>query len=261
MPDSTISAFPAGTPTSGSVMVLDNAAGSATFSCTVSALLSLLTNAGQLTTGTLPAAQLPASGVTAGTYTSVTVDVYGRVTAGTSPAVAYGSLSGIPSTFTPAAHNQAWGTITGTPTTVAGYGITDGVVTSDSRLTNARAPTAHGPTHQTGQAGAIDPVVLTLALTGTYNALDISAADLVRITCTGNVTINGFLATGNPDGAPKFIVNETAAGGGTITIAHESASASALDRVYSQSGAAVVLPPDGGQSFVHRSSAKSRWRV
>ena len=38
---------------------------------------------------------------------------------------AYGSLTGVPSTFTPSAHNQAWSTITGTPTTISGYGITD----------------------------------------------------------------------------------------------------------------------------------------
>ena len=38
---------------------------------------------------------------------------------------AYGSLTGVPSTFTPSAHNQAWSTITSTPTTISGYGITD----------------------------------------------------------------------------------------------------------------------------------------
>lgn len=38
---------------------------------------------------------------------------------------AYASLSGVPSTFTPAAHNQAWSTITTTPTTLVGYGIVD----------------------------------------------------------------------------------------------------------------------------------------
>jgi hypothetical protein len=38
---------------------------------------------------------------------------------------------------------QAWSTITTTPTTVAGYGITDAVLTSDSRLTDARTPLAH----------------------------------------------------------------------------------------------------------------------
>ena len=42
---------------------------------------------------------------------------------------AYGSLSGVPSTFTPASHNQAWSTITSTPTTRSGYGITDAQAT------------------------------------------------------------------------------------------------------------------------------------
>ncbi|NVN95765.1 MAG: hypothetical protein HXX18_10830 [Bacteroidetes bacterium] len=37
----------------------------------------------------------------------------------------YVSLTGIPSSFTPTAHNQAWSTITSKPTTLAGYGITD----------------------------------------------------------------------------------------------------------------------------------------
>lgn len=40
----------------------------------------------QIASGTLDAARLPTSGVSAGTYTSVTVDTYGRVTAGTNPA-------------------------------------------------------------------------------------------------------------------------------------------------------------------------------
>lgn len=43
---------------------------------------------------------------------------------------AYSSLSGVPTTFTPAAHNQAWSTITGTPTTLSGYGITDAAASS-----------------------------------------------------------------------------------------------------------------------------------
>jgi hypothetical protein len=37
----------------------------------------------------------------------------------------YNSLSNIPTTFTPSSHNQAWSTITGTPTTLSGYGITE----------------------------------------------------------------------------------------------------------------------------------------
>lgn len=55
--------------------------------------------------------------------------------------VPWSKLTSIPSTFTPSAHNQAWSTITGTPTTLAGYGITDAVSSSDSRLTDTRTPT------------------------------------------------------------------------------------------------------------------------
>jgi hypothetical protein len=52
------------------------------------------------------AATLANTGVSAGTYTSVTVDAKGRVTAGSSPAVAYSALSGVPSTFAPSAHTH-----------------------------------------------------------------------------------------------------------------------------------------------------------
>lgn len=43
---------------------------------------------------------------------------------------AYGSLTGIPSTFAPSAHTQAFSTIASTPTTLSGYGITDGVTSA-----------------------------------------------------------------------------------------------------------------------------------
>ena len=65
------------------------------------------------------AATLANSGVTAGTYAKVTVDAKGRVTAGASLAAA-----DIPS--------LDWSKIaTGKPTTLSGFGITDGVNVSD----------------------------------------------------------------------------------------------------------------------------------
>lgn len=39
----------------------------------------------------------------------------------------WNKLTNIPTSFTPSAHEQAWSTITGTPTTLDGYGITDAV--------------------------------------------------------------------------------------------------------------------------------------
>lgn len=53
---------------------------------------------------------------------------------------AYGALTGVPSTFAPSAHNQAWSTITGTPTTLTGYGISDGA-TLTQLATKFNAPT------------------------------------------------------------------------------------------------------------------------
>jgi len=44
---------------------------------------------------------------------------------------------------------QAFSTITGTPTTLGGYGITDAVGTSDARLSDARTPTTHSQSAST----------------------------------------------------------------------------------------------------------------
>jgi hypothetical protein len=45
------------------------------------------------------------------------------------PDARWDNIQGKPSTFAPSAHNQAWTTITGTPTTLSGYGITDTIPT------------------------------------------------------------------------------------------------------------------------------------
>jgi hypothetical protein len=54
-----------------------------------------------------------------------------------------GNDSRLSNARTPTAHTQAWSTITSTPTTLSGYGIADAVSSSDARLTDAREPTAH----------------------------------------------------------------------------------------------------------------------
>ena len=75
---------------------------------------------------------------TAGTYRSVTVDTYGRVTAGTNPTtlagygitdakIASGTITLGSNTITPltSSSSLAWGKLTGTPTTLSGYGVLD----------------------------------------------------------------------------------------------------------------------------------------
>jgi hypothetical protein len=91
------------------------------------------------------------------------------VTSGT-VSVSYGSSSStacvgndsrLSDSRTPTAHNQAWSTITSTPTSLSGYGITDAVGSSDARLTDSRTPTAH--THGLGdltQGGATNGQVI-----------------------------------------------------------------------------------------------------
>jgi hypothetical protein len=130
------------------------------------------------------AATLSSTGVSAGTFTSVTVDAKGRVTAGSSPAVAYSSLSGTPSTFAPAAHNQAWSTITSTPTTLSGYGITDAAAASHthsaSDVTSGTLALARLPvTVETSSA---------LGNSGTATTLSLSSASVQRVTLNGNCT-------------------------------------------------------------------------
>lgn len=94
---------------------------------------------------TIPAAvtSLPAASIT-GLATVATsgsyADLSGRPTLFSG---AYADLTGVPGSFAPSAHNQAWSTITSTPTTLSGYGITDAVGSSDSRLSDARTPTSH----------------------------------------------------------------------------------------------------------------------
>jgi hypothetical protein len=94
---------------------------------------------------TIPAAvtSLPAASIT-GLATVATsgsyADLSGRPTLFSG---SYADLTGVPASFAPSTHNQAWSTITSTPTTLSGYGITDAVGSSDSRLTDARTPTSH----------------------------------------------------------------------------------------------------------------------
>lgn len=96
-----------------------------------------------------------------------------------------------------------WSKITsGTPTTLAGYGITDAVGSNDARLTDARTPTAHATAHHS--AGS-DPLTLA-SIAGTLADSQLSAN--VPLLNAGNVwTVNQTIRTGTSsvltlDGGP-----------------------------------------------------------
>jgi len=79
-------------------------------------------------------------------------------------------------TYAPLAHNQAWSTITETPTTIAGYGITDALVLGETSVTAYRGD--RGKT-------AYDHTFLT------NNPHSVTAAQVGAVALTGAETIDG----------------------------------------------------------------------
>lgn len=279
MPDTTITGLTSGTPASDWVLPADNASGSATFRITVGSIVAMVTNASQLTAGTLPFARIPvgststtvcvgndarlsdsrtptahkASHATGGSDALTAADIGAAASShahgNISNAGAIGSTSGLPVVTGASGVLQvgAWGTLSGQ--------FCQG---NDSRLSDARTPTSHASSHQPNGSDAILPRSLTTTLSGSNNNYDVSGYDIVRITSAGNVTITGL--TASPQ-APVLIINENASGGGTITLTHESSSSTAANRVRSQTGADIVLQPDGGQVWLAYSPVASRWRA
>lgn len=87
---------------------------------------------------------LPNTGVTPGTYNTAssinpfTVDAKGRITGigpAQTPITNWNIINGKPSTFPPSTHGHPWSDISGKPTTLSGYGITN-AQPLNSNLTN-----------------------------------------------------------------------------------------------------------------------------
>jgi hypothetical protein len=227
------------------------------------------------------AATLSASGVTAGTYASVTVDAKGRVTAGTA--------------------TQAWSTITSTPTTLTGYGITDaatsththgnitnagaigstsglpiitttsGVLTvgafgtsagsfcqgNDSRLSDSRTPTTHASTHQTGGTDAVASVVVSpTSLAADTNDWAIGTGDVFRVAGTAARNITGIAA--GTSGLAILLLN---VGSFALTLKHQSASSTAANRFTVPWAGDCVLPASGGAVVILYDATSSTWRI
>lgn len=132
----------------------------------------------------------------------------------------WNQLQDKPSEFTPAAHNQAWGTITGTPTTVSGYGITDAASEDavETAAVNAQTGTAYTlALTDRGQVVTMDNAsanTVTVPTNGTV-AFDIgSVVNIVQIGA-GVTTITG--ATG-------VTVNGTSGGSISISAQYQGAS-------------------------------------
>ena len=122
-------------------------------------------------------------------------DVYAWAKAATKPSYTWGEIGGKPTEFTPAEHTHvkaditdfptswAWSAITGKPTTLAGYGITDGV---------------NGAKATGGLSAAVNGHVLTIGVASGYavpTSAQISAWNLVAslfgVDSDGNVYVKG----------------------------------------------------------------------
>ena len=138
-------------------------------------------NASDINAGTLSADRLPTSGVTAGTYRSVTVDKYGRVTGGTNP------------------------------TTLAGYGITDAAAKTHthtiSDITNlqttldGKAATDHTHNASDINAGTLsaDRLPTSGVTAGTYRSVTVDKYGRV----TGGTNPTTLAGYGITDAAAK----------------------------------------------------------
>lgn len=153
----------------------------------------------------------------------------------------YSALTGVPATFAPSAHTQAWSTITSTPTTMAGYGISDGVSSSalanyatTASLTAGLSTKLNTPAGTTAQYVRGDGSLATLPVAQAVSINDTPGRSLVTAaTATGfqvsatrvsKVCYEGSFSTtstiGGPSSASVFLetadTNSTTAGDWTI---------------------------------------------
>lgn len=153
---------------------------------------------------------------------------------------------------------------TGSKTSEASYVELADVTPDWSTIANRPstfAPSSHASSHQTGQADAIAPVVVTpAALSASQNDYAPGACDIIRLSSSVAIDITGLLPATN-DGGMRLVINTNASGGANITLKHESASSAAANRFRNSLGGDFILAPDGGSAVLTYSTAISRWRI
>jgi hypothetical protein len=277
MADVYIGALTVGAANATSLLPTEDAAGTVTTGVTQQSVANLMVNASNLTQGTLADARLSANVVLTG---DVRLTNSRTPTAHSASHASGGSDQITPADIGAAAASHSHGSvtsdgkvgstagvplITGSAGAIQGgsFGIASGTFCAgnDSRLSDSRSPTSHASSHQPGGADEVVTASVTTNLASDASALSVAPWDIVRLTSSSAVSVNGLNASGCQPGKMVLVVNENASGGSPITIKHLASAASAGNRVRSQFGSDIVLQPDGGQVLVHLSPVAGCWRA
>jgi hypothetical protein len=273
MPDSTITQLPSASAAADSVVPADNFDGTLTSKVTLASIAAL----GGGTPGNHASRHATggADPITPASIGAVATND-SRLTDSRTPAShasSHGSAGADP--ITPASigaanssHSHALSAITDAGTAAskdfpAAGNATSGqvVLGSDTRLTNNRDPNAHATSHRSTGADYPAPVCRSpSSLRANQNNWDPGISDVLYVTSSTAVTITG-LAASAVDGFCVLVMNINASGGSAITLAHESSSSTAANRLKASYGANVVLYADGGSATLVYHAASSRWRI
>jgi hypothetical protein len=246
MADIKISALPAGTANASAVVPATNAAGTTTEKITLGAIAALGGGApadGSVTTEKIDNTGSFIAGSWFSNYEDSGVTYSAAINAiSTSSALRVGVFGGASTFAVSRAGIVTTGQWQATPVAAAYIGT-------------------HASSHQTGQADAIAPVIVTpSSLSSSQNDYAPGVCDILRLTSSTAIDLTGLVA-GTVDGALRLIINTNASGGAAITLKHESSSSTAANRFRSSFGSDVVLTADGGSVLLTYSNAISRWRI
>jgi len=182
---------------------------------------------------TSAALTLASSGVTAGTYTSVTVDAKGRVTAGTNPTSEAISITG----------NAATATLATTATTCSGNAATA------TKLATARTITLAGDV--TGSGTFDGSTNLSITTTG---------VEAAKLTTARTISITGD-ASGSAsfDGSENKSLELTLGSSGVTAGTYNSVTVDSKGRVTSGTNTSVASVPTGAVQAFAMSTIPSGW--
>jgi hypothetical protein len=187
--------------------------------------------------------------------------------AGTSHSHAAGDVTS--GTFDPARLPLADTVARGGVVVGAGLGVSSGTVSvsygtqagtacqgNDARLSDARSPSSHASTHQTGGADAIATTVASPSqITSNQNDYAGATADINRLDANAARNITGL--SGGSSGVTRVLVN---VGSNAITLTHQDAASEAANRIIVPWASDYILDPSYAAVLVYDATT-SRWRI